>query len=430
MKELLERRMEIWHSMKALLAATAGRTMSGEEETAWQKMEGDLDAVQKAIKIQERGAELADELDSPETTDLVRHLEPHPATPDGPAGTTAIQGVARTAIPGNFSREYDYARAFDAYLRMGADRLPRDARETLDREVRVGFLEGTGNVGGYTVPTGFLVKLTDRMKAFGGMLEATNVIETSEGNSINWPTSDDTGVTGELVAEAGLHTVDTSTPFGQKTLSSYLYGSKLIKVSVQLLNDSAFDLESWLSLKMGQRLGRIVNQHLTTGTGGGSQPAGIVPGLTATQMAVGNTVSFTYGILIDAIHGVDPAYRPGASWMMSDAAVKVARKLTDGASGAGRPLWEPSLQAGVPDSLLGYPLIINQDVAVPAASAKSIVFGDLKAAYVTRRVQGTVVLRLNELFAQNLQVAFLAFVRYDGVVDDSAAAVVWQQSAT
>jgi len=237
----------------------------------------------------------------------------------------------------------------------------------------------------------------------------------------------DTGVSGEIISEAGAHNVDATTPFGTKTLASFLYSSKIIQVSVQLLNDSAFDLESWLATKMGQRIGRIVNNHLTVGTGGGTQPAGIVPGLTAVQAGVGNSTSFTYSLLIDTIHTVDPAYRAGARWMMSDAALKVARKLLDGSN---RPLWEPSLQVGVPDSLIGYPVTINQDVAAPAASAKSIVFGDLAAAYVTRAVQGVAVLRLNELYAANLQVGFLAFARYDGVVDDSGAATVFQHSAT
>ena len=150
MKELMERRQEIWHAMKALLATTAGRTMSGTEEDTWQKMEADLAQVTRAIKINERGDELAAELDGPANDgDVTRHLEPHPATPGGPAGTAAVQGVARTATPGSFGHDYDYARAFDGYLRLGADRLPREARNVLDAEGRA--LSTTNAAGGYTV---------------------------------------------------------------------------------------------------------------------------------------------------------------------------------------------------------------------------------------------------------------------------------------
>jgi HK97 family phage major capsid protein len=128
------------------------------------------------------------------------------------------------------------------------------------------------------------------------------------------------------------------------------------------------------------------------------------------------------------IHAVDPAYRAtGVGWMMSDAAMKAVRRLKDA---DGRPLWEPSLQAGVAETLLGYPITINQHVPAPAASAKSILFGNFRAAYVIRIVNDFGLLRLNERYADALQVGFLGYARADGTLQNASAVRAYQHSAT
>ena len=129
----------------------------------------------------------------------------------------------------------------------------------------------------------------------------------------------------------------------------------------------------------------------------------------------GQTTSVIYDDLVDLTHSVDPAYRAGAKFMMNDSSLKVVRKLKDSQN---RPLWEPSVQAGVPDSLLGFPVVTNQDVATMAANAKSILFGRLDK-YKTRIVKDVTILRLVERFAENLQVAFLLFMRADGALLDA-----------
>lgn len=437
MDALYSQRARIHDSMKALLEATADRTMSGEEEAAWTRMEDEMTGVERSISIKERGEAISSRLDAPGNPVVETRHESHPATPDGPAGTAALRGAVSAAHDGaDFGQLHEYAQAFDVYLRRGAQDMPSEKRQVLQR----GYADfggsefrdlsiGTNSAGGFTVPPGFLQKLTDALKAYGGMLQVANVINTSSGQPLQWPTADDTGNVGAILAEnTGAPTQDVT--FGTKTLSAYMYTSKMVKVSYQLLNDSAFDLGAWLPTKFAQRIGRAINTHFTNGTGGGVQPVGLIPNLVVGKVGLtGQTLTVQYDDLVDLIHSIDPAYREGGvgRFMMADSSLKAVRKLKDT---QGRPLWEPSLQQGTPSSLLGYPLIINQDMPVMAANAKSVAFGDFNAAYVIREVQGIQVKRFDERFADALQVGFLSFARYDGQVDDLNAAKLYQNSAT
>lgn len=429
-KALYTKRANIWESMKALLAATDDRTMSTEEKDAWKRMEADLTEVTSSIQIHELGDTLGAALDGEGDPVVTTRSEPHPLTPDGPAGTAATRGALATAASGDFAGAYAYEKAFDAYMRRGRDGISAEQRGVLEAETRDGLITTTDNIGGFVVPPGWLQRLTDVMKAFGGMLSVATIIDTNDGVSLEWPTADDTGVSGEIIAESAAHAIDASTPFGTRTLATYLYSSKIIKLSLQLLQDSAFDLGQWLPAKQAIRISRITNAHFTTGTGTG-QPTGITAasgGLgTGKTGATGQTLTVTYDDLIDLIHSVDPAYRGGGKFMLADSSLKVVRKLKDN---QGHPLWEPSLQSGTPDNLLGYGVVVNQDMPAMAANAKSIGFGDWASAYVLRRVRGATNLRLNELYAANLQVGFLGFQRFGGVVDDTSAAKLYVNSAT
>lgn len=426
---LYDRRAQVWEAQKALLDATADRTLSGQEKEALAKMDTDLDEIDFAIRAQERGKERSaryDALGEPPVS--TRGSESHPLTPEGPAGTAAVRNAVRSAASsGDFVNQRDYERAFDSYLRRGVAEMNSEQRSILEREFR-DLSVGTNTAGGYTVPPGFSQRITDAMKAFGGMLDVSNVITTDSGQSLVWPTADDTGNVGAILAENNAAPTQDIT-FGQKTLGAYMYTSKMVKVSFQLLNDSAFDLNAWLPDKFAQRIGRAINAHFTNGTGGGTQPVGLVPNLTVGKTgATGQTLTVTSDDLIDLIHSIDPAYRNERSrFMLADTSVKVVRKLKDT---TGQYLWQPGLTSGSPDTLLGYGVKINQDMPAMAANAKSVAFGDFNAAYVIRQVQGVQVLRLNERYADALQVGFLSFARYDGNVDDTNAAKLYQNSAT
>jgi HK97 family phage major capsid protein len=432
---LLDTRARVWEAMKALLDATENRTLSGEEKSALSKMETELDEYDYAIREQDKADERRKKYEALDgggqapSTRSAENGDTHPLTPNGPAGSSALRNAAQ--IAGNstdFVHLAEYERAFDSFLRRGAADLPPEQRSALAHGESRALSIGTNTAGGYTVPPGFLQKITDALKAFGGMLEAANVISTDSGQPLVWPSADDTGNIGAILAEnVAAPTQDIT--FGQKTLSAYMYTSKMVAVSYQLLNDSAFDLNAWLPGKFAQRLGRVLNAHFTNGTGGGAQPVGLVPNLSTGKVgATGQTLTVAGDDLIDLIHSVDPAYRNGNSkFMLADSSIKAVRKLKDT---TGQYLWQPGLTAGQGDTLLGYGVVINQDMPVMAANAKSIAFGDFKAAYVIRRVQDVQVKRFDERFADALQVGFLSFARYDGTVDDTNAAKLYVNSAT
>jgi HK97 family phage major capsid protein len=267
------------------------------------------------------------------------------------------------------------------------------------------------------------------------MLRAAEIVNTESGNPLPWPTVNDTSNVGELL---GINTqaANQDFTFGIVTLGAFKYSSKVVLVPIELLQDSYFDLNSFLAANLGQRIGRIVNLHLTTGTGTG-QPNGVVTAATSGKVGTtGQTLTVIYDDLIDLQHAVDPAYRlsPKAAYMMNDGSLKVVKKIKDT---TGRPLWLPYEGAVlVPgganmDTLLGYPLVINQDVASMAANAKSILFGDF-SKYKVRRVLDIMVLRLVERYADFGQVGFLCFSRYDGNLIDAGTHPIqfYQNSAT
>jgi HK97 family phage major capsid protein len=220
---------------------------------------------------------------------------------------------------------------------------------------------------------------------------------------------------------------------GQAAIDAYMYTSKLVRVSFQLMQDlPTFD--SWLIDRLAERVGRILNAHFTTGTGS-SQPNGIVTGGTVGVTGTGSfatsacSAPATGDVLIDLVESLDPAYGGSSNlkFMGHQPCARALRKLKDTQN---RYLWEISLQNGVPDSLLGYQFLVNNDMATPAVNSKSLLFGDIRAAYLARIVKELTTLRLTERYADFLQVGFLAFERADGQVQNTNAYRVFQTSAT
>lgn len=319
-------------------------------------------------------------------------------------------------------------------------RFLREGREALSAQewqaVRNTMSTGTGSQGGYTVETTVASELLKAMKAFGGMRAASTVFSTSQGNPMNWPTMDDTGNAGELVAENSPASAQDAA-FGTVGLNVFKWSSKVVTVPIELLQDSEVDIEATVIELLAQRLGRVQNTYFTTGTGT-SQPRGIVTAASAGKVGVtGETTTLIYDDLVDLEHSVDPAYRnlPGVGYMMNDATLKVVRKIKDS---QGRPIFVPGYEAnamingGAPSMLMGRPITINQDVAVPAANAKSILFGVLKN-YRIRDVMAATVFRFTDsVYTTNGQVGFLAWQRSGGNLLDNSGATVkyFQHSAT
>ncbi|MFD9211596.1 phage major capsid protein [Streptomyces sp. NPDC059544] len=413
LKTLLEQRANAWSSAQEFQNRAASEAdMSAEDRAAWDNALAEVERLSAAIETEERHARLA----SVDYSQIV----------------SATQ-EADDERHGGRDQADAYANAWRSWMREGAADLTSEERGIL----RSGFVDkkelraqgvATGAAGGYMVPAPFRAKLVETMKFFGAVRNVAEVITTETGATLPWPTNDDTANVGAILAENSQVTEQDVT-LGQADVGAYMYTSKLVRVSLQLLNDSAFDIESWLARKLGERIGRAQNAHFTTGTGT-AQPEGIQTNAAIGKTgATGQTTSVTYDDLIDLIHSVDPAYRLGgrAGWKLHDTTLGSARKLKDAQN---RPLWEPSVQAGVPDTLLGYKYTVNQDMPVMAANAKSILFGDFFAGYLIRDVQDVQLMRLAERYADYLQVGFLAFARTDGTPQDASAYKAYRNSAT
>lgn len=312
--------------------------------------------------------------------------------------------------------------AFDSYLRRGFGGLTEEERgilqnmrSNLSREERA-MVVGTDASGGYTVPDEFYKKLTEAKKPFSGVEAAgATILNTSTGAPLAMPTENDTTNKGAIISEGGDRSSGSDPTFSQVILNAYMYTSKIVLVSLELLQDSAFDIEAYLTRKLGTRLARITNEHFTTGTGS-SQPKGFIVGATlGVTGGTGQQETITYSNLVDLEHSVNAAYRVFGKWMMADSTVKAIKKMVDGQS---RPLWVPGIAVREPDTILGYPWKVNDDMAAMAAEAKSVAFGDF-SAYHIRRVAGVKIIRLVERYAELGQVGFLAFERTDGDMLDA-----------
>lgn len=322
--------------------------------------------------------------------------------------------------------------SFDLSSRALRSLEPEDIREWQKRsaEQRAQSV-GTDSEGGYTVPDDVMRALEVSMLRWGGMRQVADIIRTASGAALPWPTSNDTSNKGAILAENAQVSQQDIT-FGQLVLNAYKYSSKMILVPVELLQDSAINIAEHIGEALGIRIGRITNDHFTTGTGS-SQPNGIVTAASLGKTgATGQTTTVIYDDLVDLEHSIDPDYRQNGRWMFADSTLKALKKIkVPNFSGQtdGTPLWQPGLAVNAPDTILGYPYVINQSMADMAASAKSIVFGDL-SKYKIRDVQNVVLRRLDERFADFHQVAFLAFSRHDGdLLDAGTDPVKYYQNA-
>lgn len=411
LQTLIDKRANAWEQYQEI--SDRDGEWSAEDRAAIDKAEADIRQLSEDIERLEARERIGTDLDPQRTTPAAGHGEG-----DGQRGEPNPGSDART-----------YGDAFREFLRHGMQQMSSEDRAALSGA----FVDGSDlraqgvavdAAGGYLVPEDYRATMTETMASFGGMLDVINFIDTSTGAKLPWPTNDDTANKGAILTE-NTQVTEQDMTFGTTSLDAYMYTSKLVRVSYQLLQDSAFDLDTWLPRKLAERIARIVNEHFTIGDGT-DKPLGLVPGGTVGVTAAA-VDEITYDEVVDLEHSVDPAYRnERAAFMFSDAALAGLRKVKDG---DGRPLWQPSLVAGQADNFNGRRYVVNQDMPEPAASAKSVAFGDFHAGYVGRRVTNTTVLRLTERYADFLQVGFLGFERVDGTPDDTGAYRLLQQAA-
>jgi HK97 family phage major capsid protein len=319
-----------------------------------------------------------------------------------------------------------YRAAFYEMLRHGGQ--VGDMSSEMRQALRTGIVSeeiraqtaGTGSAGGFTVPVELANIMTKSMAAWGPMYDENicTALLTASGNQINLPTVDDTSVVVVKHTEGSALTDDggSDATFAQKRLDAYVFDTEFIKFSMELAQDSIFNIEQLLGELLGERLGRRANTELTTGDGSGD-PNGIVTASTLGKTAAA-TGAITVDELIDLQHSVDPAYRmsPKARFMFNDSTLAAVRKLK---GGDGQYIWQMGdIRTSVPGTLLGSPYSVNQAMASLATGNKTVVYGDF-AKYFVRKVGSPMIGVMRERFWPDLGIAGL--IRLDGELADTAA---------
>ncbi|MEN8819916.1 MAG: phage major capsid protein [Abyssibacter sp.] len=392
-QNLRDERNELSKDVRNLMDKDTGdNTWTDEDQKVYDEKVGRIEALDAKIARQQKVLDLEAE----------QHFE---TLPEGGAGEEGISNIRQL---------------HQKWLRGGDNRLSAEEWAA----IRNTMSTTTDAEGGYTVPTEVASTVANALKEYGGVRMVAEVIQTENGAPMNFPTSDGTSEVGELIGENASAT-DEDPDFGVKSLNTFKFSSKVITVPIELLQDSAVDIEAFVNQRIIDRLGRITNQFFTTGTGTG-QPTGVVTASAAGKVgAVSATAAITYDDLVDLQHSVDPAYRRQTPhFMMNDGMLKLIRKLKDGDQ---RPVFLPSYDAGirggVPAELLGTPIVINQEMAAPAPEAISLLFGAF-SHYKVRDAMGMTLFRFTDsAYAKKGQVGFLAWMRAGGNLVDVGGAI-------
>ena len=395
--ELREKRAKAWDAAKAFLDShrTDKGTLSAEDDATYSRMEQDISDLGKEIARMERREALDAELNKPVN---------HPIT-GKPAGDQQVEKKGRASD--------EYKRNFWNAMRLQGNPY----------EIRNALQEGTDSEGGYLVPDEFEKSLVTGLSLAAVIRSHAHVITTSSGlhkipvvaahGSAAW------------IDEEGAYTESDET-FGQVQLDAHKVGT-VIKVSEELLNDSAFDLEGYIRSEFIRRIGDKEEEAFLNGNGT-AKPTGILNTTGGAQVGVtaAGATAITADELIDLYYSLKAPYRKNAVWVLNDSTVKVIRKLKDS---NGNYLLQPALKDGEVSTILGRPYFTSEHAPEIAAGAKTVIFGDLSYYWIGDR-QGISFRRLNELYAGNGQVGFLASKRLDGKTVLPEAIKVLQQKGT
>jgi len=395
--ELREKRAKAWDATKAFLDTKRGTDglISAEDEATYNKMEADVIALGKEIDRLEKQAILDAELNAPMANPLT-----------GKPATSKLEGKT--------------GRATDEYRKAFWNAMRTRAGEGLDPIIKNALQVGTDSEGGYLVPDEFERTLVQALEEENIFRRLANVITTASGDR-KIPVVASKG-TASLIDEEGV-IPESDDSFGQVSIGAYKLGT-MIKVSEELLNDSVFQLEPYISREFARRIGNKEEEAFFIGDGSG-KPTGILAATGGAQLGVttAGATAITLDEVLDLFYSLKAPYRNKSVFIMNDSTVKAIRKLKDG---QGQYLWQPSIQAGTPDTILNRPLFTSSYVPAIEAGAKTIAFGDFSYYWVADR-QGRVFKRLNELFAVTGQVGFVATQRVDGKLILPEAIKVLQQ---
>lgn len=401
-QDLREQRAALAKEAKNLIALKGDQVWTKEDKATFDGFADKIDAIDGQVETMQR---FGDEQAEAHFADVAGVIETDPKK---------AQANQRRQI-------------LDKMLRHGVGAL--NAEEVV--QIRNTMSTTTTTQGGFSVQSDVAAAFVDTLKGYRGMREKAANITTAQGNPLSYPTTDGTAETGEVIAENTTAT-GADLVFGSVALNTFKFGSKVVAIPIELLQDSTIDMVALIQKRLRDRIGRIQNTKFTIGSGSG-EPMGLTSiagtGKTGTT---GQTLIVIYDDLVDLIESVDYAYDSnGQCFMFSQSIRKVVRKIKDT---AGRPIWTPSYDAGIanrsPDQLLGYDTALNNDMPVPAANAKSIAFGDL-SNYLIRDALDITLFRFEDsAYAKLGQVGFLAWARAGGNLIDTAAVKLYAHSAT
>jgi HK97 family phage major capsid protein len=380
LKSLKEKRAAIYTSIDELRNATNGREMTAEEQERWDTMLSDYDKADKAVEAEERFAEISR-----------KQAEKEVAQRDRTIGQQLGE---------------EYRKAFGDYLLNGQSGISTESRMAIER---AGI---TGLSGGLIIPKSLASEVEVALKDYGGMFEAASIISTSKGDDLILPTINDTSAKATIVSEYD-QTTRRAPSFGSVTLKAYTYRTPIVPVSQELLQDSAFNLDSLLSGLLAESFSRGINEDLTTGSGTG-KPKGVVTAAVDCGATPAAT-SIKLDDLIDLIKSVNSAYARRGKFMFNRNTLWELAKIKDQ---NGHYIWHESARDGSPATLFGKEYILNDDVADIGAGNASVLFGDF-SKYKIRMVQNFRVVRLNELLAEYLSIGLFGFARVDGNLLDA-----------
>ena len=427
-------RMEALH--KTILAEDRG--FNTEERSEWDKLIDEQERFRKQAEIEDQLRQATDacsdekrDQDQRLQHELGRRAAELPPTgvnnPDRPwtpaEKRAAFKGWAIGEKAGDQQRELarragwtkneitiDFAREF------GAPKSIAEVNAIYEQRAQTGIQSGT-TAGGYTVADEMMRQIEIALLQFGSVRSVATVITTATGAPLPIPTVNDTNQVGAILNEnTGAAAQDVT--FGQLVLDSYKYSSKNVICSVEFMQDSTLDVGAFMGAILGERIARIQNQHYTTANGSGL-PRGIVDAAATSSITTASNTAITWSEVLNLKHAVDPAYRQGAAWMCKDTVLLQLKKMLDSQL---RPLYVPDLQGGGRQILDGDPVIVNQDMASGSAT-KELIYG-LMSKYIVREVTGINLLRLDERYADQHSVAFLAFMRSDGDLLNAGVAPV------
>jgi len=384
--DVLQKRGEVIHEMKSMLdtASGEGRDLNSDESQKYDAMNSEIDSLKSLADRMERTDNAVADLDR------VRGSSHRPNVNTGEEEN--VRPFAAKA----------YRSAFDQYARRGRNGVSFDVLNALQI--------GTDSEGGFITPEEFETTLVEYIQDINPMRQYVTVVSTASDRNIPVETSLGTAT---WTAEEAAYT-PSDAAFGPVVLGAHKL-TTITLVSEELLQDAFFGVEPYLARNFGKRFGIAEEAAFVDGDGSG-KPTGIVGSSGLGVTAVGEA-AITSDELIDLYHSVPRQYRnvPSSVWLMNDATAKIIRKLKDGDS---QYIWQPGLQAGQPDAILGRTVVVSSAMPAPTTGNKSIVFGDMSGYYVADR-SGMSMQRLNELYAANGQVGFRAYRRMDGKVVDA-----------